>query len=1323
VIARRTLKILALVAALAIPGQAAESPHDSSEDLWQSQGSAPARRFRRIRRMKLDQRGLAAALAGAPRERSRDARERPLVLSLPDPDGGFQRFALHESPVMEPGLAAKHPEIKTYSGRGLDAPATTIRLDLTPLGLHASVRGPQGMWYVDPTEPRDPAVYRTYFGRDVVENPHGAMAETSAEISEISTDRGYYHAVDTVSLHGAGFTPLAPIAVTISASEGTFGSRTVDATADAQGAFDVSFVADPDENLGTHLLEASDGTNAASSGYDVVTAEDTSVDPPVGDVLRTYRLALLSDPTYAAYFGAENVTAAKVSLVNRVTHVYEAETAIRLVLIDGNDALNLNTEAQMTGPNGPCGGAACFTVAQATSCAGGTLARERQVIGLLAGASNFDIGHMALGLPAGGMSSLGVVGGNNKAMGCTGIATPVGDLFAVGLVAHEMGHQFSANHSFNGTQGACGPPTPTAPNPRNATTSVEPGSGSSIMGFAGLCGADDLQAHSDPYWSPRSFDEITNFVASAEANINDVQLGVLTGFDGMDSFQIRYNGKDSAPIQRGRNFTAAGIQAAIQGIAGWPAFGTASITLVGDTSFQITLGGSLAGTDVSPLTIVNCNTPAGLSGCTGFVGEVAKGGPTMHRGTVTPTGNSYPLVTAPAQFTIPLRTPFALTGSATDADGDPLTYTWEQNDRGGTTGTALLSNTKTNGPLFRQFETAAHVSESDVLEYASPGENVPGTEPTRVFPDLAQILANDTNAETGTCPAGDVECFSEFLPTSAYVGTVGVNANPPSLHFRLTARDGRPDGGGVNTASTTLVLATNAGPFLVTSPNAAEKYRGGSALSVTWDVANTNLAPVGTANVRISLSVDGGHSYPYELAASTPNDGEETVLLPDLATVHARVKVEAVGNVFFDVSNQDFVILALPKVMSSAPDGASVQYSDSLSPPLTVLASDPDSAGAALVASASGLPEGLSLVPSSVSDDAARPGSATWTVAGKTAGAPGAYGVTVTVTDEAEGTATTSFAIVVNAEDAEATYTGDVLAFTSPASPVADVLLRATVRDRGGEAGGADTEPGDIANATVSFVEDGAALCGPLPLALLDGKVSGTASCRVPLWPGAHSIDAVVGGFYSGTTTSVIEIDDPEGSAVTGAGSIVASRSAGVYAADAGSRVEFALGVKYKVRDKDERDERDDHDKDDKGRDHGDSRAPKTPKPPRGHIEVVFRSHAKSYVIRSNDLDLLGVSEETPAGKECHGRAPKCIGRSDTRWTASVIDASNRRKPITIATGLALQVTVTDQGDHPGTGDAIGITLWNGNTLVFSSAWTGAQTLEQALKTGKITVD
>jgi hypothetical protein len=330
-------------------------------------------------------------------------------------------------------------------------------------------------------------------------------------------------------------------------------------------------------------------------------------------------------------------------------------------------------------------------------------------------------------------------------------------------------------------------------------------------------------------------------------------------------------------------------------------------------------------------------------------------------------------------------------------------------------------------------------------------------------------------------------------------------------------------------------------------------------------------------------------------------------------------------------------------------------------------------------------------------------------VVGRTAAAPGEYAVTVTVTDEAGGTAATSFAIVVSAEDAEATYTGDVLAFTTPSSPAADVVLRATVRDRAGDEGEADTEPGDVTNATVRFEEDGAILCGPLPLVLLDGKTSGTASCSVPLWPGAHSIDAVVGGFYSGTTTSVIEIDDPEGSAVSGAGLILAVRSAGAYAADRGSRVGFALSVKYKVRDKDE-----------KGKDHKDSREPK---PPKGHIEVLLRSHGRTYVIRSSDLDLLGVSEESPSGKACHGRAPKCIGRSDMRWTASLVDATKPRKPITIGTTLALQVTATDRADRHGSDDTIAITLWNGNTLLFSSAWTGAQTLEQAVKTGKITVD
>src|SRR4029079_16597354 len=79
-----------------------------------------------------------------------------------------------------------------------------------------------------------------------------------------------------------------------------------------------------------------------------------------GDQLRTYRLALLTDPAYAAYFHGET-TAAKVALINRVSQVYEDETSIRLQLIANNDQLNLDTDAQMTGANGPGGGAAWFS--------------------------------------------------------------------------------------------------------------------------------------------------------------------------------------------------------------------------------------------------------------------------------------------------------------------------------------------------------------------------------------------------------------------------------------------------------------------------------------------------------------------------------------------------------------------------------------------------------------------------------------------------------------------------------------------------------------------------------------------------------------------------------------------------------------------------------------------------------------------------------------------------------------------------------------------------------------------------------------------------
>jgi hypothetical protein len=337
-----------------------------------------------------------------------------------------------------------------------------------------------------------------------------------------------------------------------------------------------------------------------------------------------------------------------------------------------------------------------------------------------------------------------------------------------------------------------------------------------------------------------------------------------------------------------------------------------------DTGFQVTFGGALGGADQPALGL-------DVTGGSGFVGETARGGTPGNNGfTVTPSGNHAPDVTVPAQYTIPPRTPFALTGSATDPDGDAVTYMWEQNDRAGiqatgnTAGTALVSQTKTNGPIFRQFGVGADIPLADSLKYHSPGENLVDGNPTRVFPDMAQILADNTNAATGRCPTPPPapqalpvptrECFAEWLPTADWVGFL----SDRTLTFRLTARDGRMGGGGVGFAQTKVTVAPLAGPFRVTSQAVPQVVYGTTSQTITWDVAGTDVSPVNATAVKISLSTDGGFTYPHVLAESTPNDGSQAVTMPDVAAAKARIKVEAVGNVFFDVNHADFTLVKAP---------------------------------------------------------------------------------------------------------------------------------------------------------------------------------------------------------------------------------------------------------------------------------------------------------------------------------------------------------------------------------------------------------------------------
>ncbi|PRY38638.1 M12 family metallo-peptidase [Umezawaea tangerina] len=766
----------------------------------------------------LDRSGMAGALRG-----STD----PEVV-LPTPSGGFERFELVDTPVMEPGLAARHPEIRTYAGRGLDDPTATVRADLTPLGFHASVRSPRGQWFVDPYFHGDQSLYASYYGHDL----------TAAE-------------------------PLRE----------------------------------------TEVKHVARQVEAAATGSAVR--------------LRTYRLALVTDPSYARYFGAENVTAAKASLVNRVAQVYEDETAIRLLLVDATDKTNLNTDAEASRPNGPCGATACFLPEDLESCRTGTFVDNITALGQLVGAGNYDVGHIAMGVRGGGAAAPGV-GGQDKAVGCTGLTTPVGDFFAVDYVAHEIGHQFGADHPFNGDQWNCGS------GQRSAEDSYEPGSGSSIMAYAGICQQDNLQRHSDPYWSHRSLTEITSFTSAAPWSDDEVQNVSLRDFDGTDSFRLTFRGHRSAPITHGPGYTPETLKAALTSIL--PAGAEVEVAGYGnntynrpsevdDTGFQVTFGGTLAGVDVRPLGIET-------TGTTALVGEAVQGGPEDNQGhRVTTTRNHRPVVTTAAHHTIPTRTPFALTGRAHDPDGDPVTYMWEQNDRGGETGTSLVDNRKTNGPLFRQFGTAATVTDSDALTYYSPGENTATPNPTRVFPDLAQIAANNTNAPTGTCPTAPpppapetgggtnlspelIDCYSEFLPTPDWVGIT----EDRTLHFKLTARDGRQGGGGIGSADTALTITPTAGPFLVTSQTSTPTYKAGSRQTVTWTVAGTNTTPINTTAVRITFSTDGGLTFPHTLSPRTRNDGTATVTLPRLQTTKGRIRVEAIGNIYFDLNDTDITI-------------------------------------------------------------------------------------------------------------------------------------------------------------------------------------------------------------------------------------------------------------------------------------------------------------------------------------------------------------------------------------------------------------------------------
>ena len=343
--------------------------------------------------------------------------------------------------------------------------------------------------------------------------------------------------------------------------------------------------------------------------------------------------------------------------------------------------------------------------------------------------------------------------------------------------------------------------------------------------------------------------------------------------------------------------------------------------------------------------------------------------------------NATPSVAALTNYTIPISTPFLLTGSATDADpGDVLTYCWEQNDDGvGQTGAnSVAYAAKPTGPNWLSFS--------------------PTTSPTRLMPRLSTILTGASI--TGPLPGGDAGANIEALSS---VGR--------TLNFRLTARDNRPYNGTAvgqtNFQDMTVTVSAAVGPFLITSQNAAVSYAGGSVQTVTWSVNGTTGAPTNTANVMISWSTDNGATF-TTLIASTPNDGTETFTVPSTVTTQARIKVEAIGNIYFDINNAPITVTipvngytfgtptnGTATCPAAGPINATlpVNFQGTYTGPVTV-------------AYLSGAPGGttVSVSPSSFTAN----GNATVALSGTGALAPGTYNITVQGTGPAPGTTQTA---------------------------------------------------------------------------------------------------------------------------------------------------------------------------------------------------------------------------------------------------------------------------------------------------------------------------
>lgn len=361
-----------------------------------------------------------------------------ILLDIPNPQGGFDRYKVLKNATMHPLLEAKYPEIKTFDVVGLTDKWKKGKIDVTPHGFHAMIFDRNnGTFFVDPLSHGRSDLYMVYYKSDFVTNKTMSCFHESNEEQALSND----------------------------------------------------------------IIEAGDDIRISYASC----------------ALRTYRIAIAATGEYTTFHGGTVALAlaAQVTTMNRVNGVYEREIAITMQIIPNNDLIIYTNAATDPYTNGTPG----------------TMINQNQTnITNVIGSANYDIGHV-FGTNSGGLAGLGVVCNNsNKARGVTGSGAPVGDPFDIDYVAHEIGHQYGANHTQNNNCNSV------------ANSRYEPGSASTIMGYAGIC-APNVQNNSDDYFHSRSLQEMGTFISGSGHN-----CPVITTLPNESPTIVSTNGGVSLPI-------------------------------------------------------------------------------------------------------------------------------------------------------------------------------------------------------------------------------------------------------------------------------------------------------------------------------------------------------------------------------------------------------------------------------------------------------------------------------------------------------------------------------------------------------------------------------------------------------------------------------------------------------------------------------------------------------------------------------------------------------------------------------------------------------